>query len=81
MLLIVLAGLLALAGLAFGAAPLIDSTDQFAIELPFVTNSVVMCAALAMLAAYAALRLRRNMPLVTPVVVGLFLSVACSSST
>jgi choline dehydrogenase-like flavoprotein len=74
-LLIVLAGLLALAGLAFGAGPLIDSTDEFAIELPFVTNSVVMCAALAMLAGYAALRLRRNMPLVTPIVVGLFLSV------
>jgi choline dehydrogenase-like flavoprotein len=75
-LLLVLAGLLALAGLAYGAAPLIDSTDQFAIELPFVTNSVVMCAALAMLAAYAALPVRRNMPLVTPVVIGLFLSVA-----
>ena len=74
-LLIVLAGLLALAGLGFGAAPLIDSTDQFAIELPFVTNSVVMCAALGMLAAYAAARLRKNMPLVTPIVIGLFLSV------
>ena len=75
-LLLVLAGLLALAGLAYGAAPLIDSTDQFAIELPFVTNSVVMCAALAMLAAHAALPVRRNMPLVTPVMAGLFLSVA-----
>jgi choline dehydrogenase-like flavoprotein len=75
-LLLVLAGLLALAGLAYGAAPLIDSTDQFAIELPFVTNSVVMCAALAMLAAHAALPVRRNMPLATPVVAGLFLSVA-----
>ena len=75
-LLLVLAGLFALAGLAYGAAPLIDSTDQFAIELPFVTNSVVMCAALAMLAAYSALPVRRNMPLVTPVVIGLFLSVA-----
>jgi choline dehydrogenase-like flavoprotein len=75
-LLLVLAGLLALAGLAYGAGPLVNSTDQFAIELPFVTNSVVMCAALAMLAAYAALPLRRNMPLVTPIVVGLFLSVA-----
>ncbi len=75
-LLLVFAGLLALAGLAYGAGPLIDSTDQFAIELPFVTNSVVMCAALAMLAAYAAIPVRRNMPLVTPVVAGLFLSVA-----
>jgi choline dehydrogenase-like flavoprotein len=75
-LLLMLAGLFALAGLAYGAAPLIDSTDQFAIELPFVTNSVVMCAALALLAAYAALPLRRNMPLVTPVVAGLFLSAA-----
>jgi choline dehydrogenase-like flavoprotein len=75
-LLLVLAGLLALAGLAYGAAPLIDSTDEFAIELPFVTNSVVMCAALALLAAYAALPVRRNMPLVTPVVAGLFLSAA-----
>jgi choline dehydrogenase-like flavoprotein len=75
-LLLVLVGLLAAAGLAYGAAPLIDSTDQFAIELPFVTNSVVLCAALAMLAAYAALPLRRNMPLVTPVVVALSLSVA-----
>jgi choline dehydrogenase-like flavoprotein len=75
-LLLALAGLLVLAGLAYGAGPLIESTDQFAIELPFVTNSVVMCAALAMLAAYAALPLRRNMPLVTPIVVGLFLSVA-----
>jgi choline dehydrogenase-like flavoprotein len=75
-LLFVLAGLLVLAGLAYGAGPLIDSTDQFAIELPFVTNSVVMCAALAMLALYAALPLRRNMPLVTPIVAGLFLSAA-----
>jgi len=74
--LLVFAGLLVLAGLAYGAGPLIDSTDQFAIELPFVTNSVVMCAALAMLAAYAALPVRRNMPLVTPIVAGLFLSVA-----
>ena len=74
-LLLVLAGLLALAGLAYGAAPLIDSTDEFAIELPFVTNSVVMCAALAMLSAYAALPVRRNMPLVTPVIAGLFLAV------
>lgn len=74
--LLVLAGLLAAAGVAFGAAPFIGSTDQFAIELPFVTNSVVMCAALAMLSTHAALPLRRNMPLVTPVVIGLFLSVA-----
>jgi choline dehydrogenase-like flavoprotein len=74
-LLIVLAGLFAVGGLAFGAGPLINSTDQFFIELPFVTNSVVLCAALAMLTAYAAARLRRNMPLVTPVVVALFLSV------
>ena len=75
-LLLVFAGLVALAGLAYGAGPLIDSTDQFAIELPFVTNSVVMCAALGGLAAYAALPVRRNMPLVTPVVAGLFLLVA-----
>jgi choline dehydrogenase-like flavoprotein len=75
-LLIALAGLLALAGPALGAGPLIDSTDQFFVELPFVTNSVVMCAALAMLAAYSAARLRRNMPLVMPIVVGLILSVA-----
>ena len=74
-LLLVLAGLLAVAGLAYGAAPLIDSTDQFAIELPFVTNSVVMCAALGMLSAHAALPVRRNMPLVTPVIIGLFLAV------
>jgi hypothetical protein len=74
-LLIVLAALFALSGLAFGAGPLIDSTDQFSIELPFVTNSVVLCAALAMLAGYAAARLRKNMPLVTPIVAGLFLSV------
>jgi choline dehydrogenase-like flavoprotein len=75
-LLIVLAGLFALAGLAFGAGPLIDSTDQFSIELPFVTNSVVLCAALALFAGYAAARLRKNMPLVTPIVAALFLSVA-----
>ena len=75
-LLLVLAGMLTLAGVAYGAAPLIDSTDQFAIELPFVTNSVVMCAALALLAAHAALPVRRNMPLVTPVVAGLFLAIA-----
>ena len=34
-----------------------------------------MCAALAMLAGYAAARLRKNMPLVTPIVAALFLSV------
>ena len=73
-LLIVLAGLFAVAGVAYGAGPLVNSTDQFFVELPFVTNSVVMTAAVALLAAYAAARLRRNMPLVMPIVVGLILS-------
>ena len=74
--LIVLAGLCALAGVAYEAGPLIESADQFFVELPFVTNSVVMVAAVGLLSAYVAADVRRNMPLVTPLVVAWFLSAA-----
>jgi choline dehydrogenase-like flavoprotein len=75
-LLVGLAALCVLAGVAYEAGPLIESTDQFFVELPFVTNSVVRVAALALLALYVVMDVRRNMPLVTPIVVAELLSVA-----
>jgi choline dehydrogenase-like flavoprotein len=75
-LLIVFAALCLVAGLAYEAGPLIESTDQFFAELPFVTNSVVRVAAVGLLAVYAAANIRRNMPLVTPIVAGELLAAA-----
>jgi choline dehydrogenase-like flavoprotein len=60
---------------AYEIAPFIHSTRGFAIELPFVTNSVVMVTTLAMLCIYAQAHLRRNLSLVGPVVAALLLSV------
>jgi choline dehydrogenase-like flavoprotein len=64
-----------LGAVAYEIAPFLNSTDQFAIELPFVTNSVVGVAGLAMLGLYAAGNLRRNMALVGPMIAVLILSV------
>ncbi|MGC1851352.1 MAG: GMC family oxidoreductase N-terminal domain-containing protein [Solirubrobacterales bacterium] len=68
----------ALAAVAYEIAPFLGSTEDFARELPFVTNSVVRMAALAMVCAYAAARLRRNMAIIGPLIVVEFLSVAVS---
>ena len=72
--LIVLAALCLVAGIAFEAGPLIEDTEGFFVELPFVTNSVVMVAAIGLLAVYAAADIRGNMPLVTPLVAAFALS-------
>jgi choline dehydrogenase-like flavoprotein len=73
--LFVFSALFVLGAVAYEVAPFIHSTDQFAIELPFVTNSVVKVATLAMLCSYAAVHLRRNMALVGPVIGVHFLSI------
>lgn len=67
-LLVIFVGLYAAAALAFAAAPFIDTTEQFARELPFVANSVVAAATLGLLCLYAAADLRRNLAIVGPVI-------------
>ncbi len=74
--LIVFAVLFALGGVGYGFAPFLGTSKEFAHELPFVTNSVVRMATLAMLCVYAAVNLRRNVALVGPVVFAQFLGVA-----
>jgi choline dehydrogenase-like flavoprotein len=68
--------LFVLGGIAYEIGPFIDSTEEFARELPFVTNSVVRMATLAMLCAYAAASLDRNMAVVGPVIAVQLLGVA-----
>jgi choline dehydrogenase-like flavoprotein len=73
--LVAFALLFALGGVAYGLAPFLDTSEKFAHELPFVTNSVVRMATLAMLCAYAAANLRRNAALVGPLVLAQLLGV------
>lgn len=72
----VFAFLFVLGGVAYELAPFLDTSKGFAQELPFVTNSVVRMATLAMLCIYAAKNLSRNIALVGPVVGVQFLGVA-----
>lgn len=69
-----LAGLLALAGAAYLAGALFDGTQDAFVELPFVTNSVVLVGGLALLCAYVAHDVRRNLPLADPAIVALALA-------
>jgi choline dehydrogenase-like flavoprotein len=71
---IVFAVLFALGAVGYLIGPLIDSTDRFFVELPFVTNSVVKVATLAMLALYVARDMRGNLPAMGIVVGVHFLS-------
>ncbi len=73
--LIAFAVLFALGGVAYELAPFLGTSKEFAHELPFVTNSVVRMATLAMLCAYAAANLKRNVALVGPVVFAQLLGV------
>jgi choline dehydrogenase-like flavoprotein len=73
--LLVFALLFVLGGVAYEISPFLDTSKGFAHELPFVTNSVVRMATLAMLCLYAAANLRRNMALVGPVIAVQFLGV------
>jgi hypothetical protein len=66
--------LFALAAVIYELGAVLNSTQDFFRELPFVTNSVVKVSALAMLSFYVAANLRRNMPLVGPVIAVHFLS-------
>jgi choline dehydrogenase-like flavoprotein len=66
--LVVFTALFVLGGIAYEIAPFLDTSKGFAQELPFLTNSVVRMATLAMLCAYAAKNLTRNMALIGPVV-------------
>jgi choline dehydrogenase-like flavoprotein len=60
--------------ICYELGPLLSSSQDFFRELPFLTNSVVKMAALAMVCAYAAYRLQLNMAIVGPVVSVLALS-------
>jgi choline dehydrogenase-like flavoprotein len=71
-----LAVLLGLGAVAYEIAPFIDTTEQFAQELPFVTNSVVKTFALAALCVYAA---RRELALAGPIVAVHVISVLVSA--
>jgi choline dehydrogenase-like flavoprotein len=75
-LLIAFVVLFALAAVAYEIGPFIGSTEDFARELPFLTNSVVRMAALAMVCAYGALRLRANMAVVGTLLATQLLAVA-----
>lgn len=67
----VLAGLFAVFGAAVLAGALLDGTQGAFVELPFVTNTVVLAAGVALLCAYVAHDVRRNLPLTGPVTVAL----------
>src|SRR4051812_3180918 len=71
-----LAAVLGLGAIAYEIAPFIDTTQQFAQELPFVTNSVVKTFALAALCVYAA---RRELALAGPIVAVHVISVLVSA--
>jgi choline dehydrogenase-like flavoprotein len=69
------AALYLIAAVAFVVGPLLNSTDELFVELPFVTNSTVKFAALALLAIYGVSNLRRNMALLGVVAMALLFSV------
>src|SRR3954468_17924907 len=71
-----LAAVLGLGAIAYEIAPFIGTTQQFAQELPFVTNSVVKTFALAALCVYAA---RRELALAGPIVAVHVISVLVSA--
>ena len=64
-----------LGGIAYLIGPLLDDTDELFVELPYVTNSTVKVAGLALLTLYAVKNMRRNMQLLGIVVFAHFLSV------
>ncbi|HEX7291229.1 MAG TPA: GMC family oxidoreductase [Conexibacter sp.] len=73
-LLVALCGVFALSGAAYLAGALLDGTKGTFVELPFVTNSVVLAGGLTLLCAYVAHDVRRNLPLTGPVLVALALA-------
>ncbi|MDX6629804.1 MAG: hypothetical protein QOH00_2050, partial [Gaiellales bacterium] len=60
---IVLGVFFVLGGLVYLIGPLVHDTERFFVELPYVTNSVVKVATLAMLVFYVARDMRGNLPL------------------
>jgi choline dehydrogenase-like flavoprotein len=72
--LIALCVVFALDGAAYLAGALLDGTQGTFVELPFVTNSVVLAAGLSLLCAYVAHDVRRNLPLTGPALVALALA-------
>jgi choline dehydrogenase-like flavoprotein len=73
--LIVLAAALAVGALIYEVGPLLDTSKNFFVELPFVTNSVVKVSTFAMLSVYVARDVVRRMSLVAIVVAGHLVSV------
>src|SRR3954469_9731544 len=71
-----LAAALGVGAIAYEIAPFIGTTHQFALQLPFVTNSVVKTFALAALCVYAA---RRELALAGPIVAVHVISVLVSA--
>jgi choline dehydrogenase-like flavoprotein len=70
-----LAALFALGAAAYEVGPLVHSTEDLFVELPFVTNSAVKVAALALLSAYAVRDLPRNIQFLGLVIAGTAISV------
>jgi choline dehydrogenase-like flavoprotein len=73
-LLYLLVGIFILSALGYELGPITGVAPDFFRELPFVTNSVVKVAALAMVCLYVARKPRRHLSLVGPVVAVHFLS-------
>jgi hypothetical protein len=69
-----LAGLFVLGAFGYEAAPLLGVAPGLIRELPFVTNSVVKVATLAMICGYVARNLRPRMSMVGPVIAVHFIS-------
>lgn len=70
-----LAAVFAAAAVAYEAGPLLEGYRGFFVELPFVTNSVVKVALLAMVCAWIARDLRSRMGVLYPVLAGHAVSV------
>lgn len=78
--LVAFALLFALGAAAYEIAPFLETSEELARELPFVTNSVVWTATMAMLGLYAAADPKRNMALAGPMLAALGLSVAAGGT-
>jgi choline dehydrogenase-like flavoprotein len=68
-----LAALFGLLGLVYVAGFLLHGTRGAFVQLPFVTNSTVLCAGVALLCATVASDVRRNLPLAGPALSALLL--------
>ena len=69
----------ALGAVAYAAGPVLNASAEFFRELPLVANSVVKVTMLALLCGYAAASLRRDLPILGPIIAVHVLSVLVSA--